>query len=195
MRECVKKFSGKSRIALLAMLMVLAILVSVYGTMALLKTQSNGVINTFQPFEKPSTTVTVNEDYDPATSLKKNVSVTNEGSIAAYVRLQLVTYRVNKDGNPIGGVATIPTFTPGEGWLDMGNNLYVYSKPVARKSSPDADLIGDTGITLLEYDDEDGGVQVVEVIAESIEANPATSVETAWGVTVNDGVISLKGDK
>ena len=60
---------------------------------------------------------TVTEDFDGTT--KKNVNVTNTGDIDAYLRVKLVTYRVNDDGQHIGGTAAIPAFTPGDGWVSM----------------------------------------------------------------------------
>lgn len=156
-------------------------------SLALSKDSANQLTNTFTPV-KPDTKVV--ETFSD--NVKKNVTAKNTGDAAAYVRIQLVSYRVDESGNHIGGTAAIPTFTPGEGWLRVGTtDVYVYSKAVAPNASA-SDLIGDTGITLAAYTDLDGGYQVVEVLSEAIQAQPADAVEEAWGVTVGvDGTLSL----
>ena len=51
------------------------------------------------------------ESFDGTT--KTNVDVVNDSNITAYIRVKLVTYRVNDAGQHIGGTAAIPSFTPG----------------------------------------------------------------------------------
>ena len=40
------------------------------------------------------------------------------------------------------------------------------------------------------YDDADGGKQVIEVMAEAIQSEPAEAVGEAWGVTISSGSVT-----
>lgn len=162
---------------LIALLLFSALAVG--GTVAWLTANATPVENTFTPSKVDCR---VDESFDSTTGVKSNVNVTNTGDTEAYIRVKLVTYRVNAQGQHIGGTATIPTFTLGTGWVEH-DGYYYYTKPVAAGAAPAADLID--SITLEdEYTDADGGKQVVEVMAEAIQSQPATAVEDSWGVTV-----------
>ena len=176
-------------ISLVAVVMVLSLSVGI--TWAFLKEKvENPAVN---KFSENVTAVTVEEEFNG--TLKKNVNVKNTGKSTAYVKVKLVTYRVNEKGDRIGGTATIPDFTAGNNWLDAGNGTYIYALPVAPNSSPEQKLVPGAGITLQKYTDDDGGVQVIEVIAESIQSAPASAVKGAWNVDVDDqGKISLKSN-
>ena len=155
-------------------------LVSAGGTVAWITAKSGTVNN---QFSVASTTVEVNENFDG--TYKKNVTVKNTGDVPVYVRIKLVTYRVNNSGDHIGGKAVIPAFNPGDGWFKQGD-FYYYSNPVQPRSTLENCLIGDPGIQLVSYTDGDGGKQVVEVMAEGIQSSPADAVQSAWGVGVDD---------
>lgn len=173
-----KKLSGKAGALLISLLVILTVTVS--GTLAFLVTHTEGVTNTFTPSQ---VSCEVRENFDGTT--KSSVNVTNNSDIDAYIRVKLVTYRVNTDGDHIGGTAEIPAFTPGTGWAEHGD-YYYYKKPVAPGKKPEAALID--SITLVgSYSDADGGKQVIEVMAEAIQAKGVAAdgtkaVVKAWGV-------------
>ena len=165
-----KRRSNKKAVTLLISLLLLTGLV-IGGTLAALIDDTEPVVNEFTPSKVGSS---VDEEFDG--EVKKNVNVTNTGDIAAYVRVRLVTYRVNDQGQRIGG-------TPGNGWVKNGD-YYYYTSPVAPGAKPDANLIDQ--ITLQRYNDADGGKQVIEVMAEAIQADGMVdgekAVVKAWGV-------------
>ena len=154
--------------------------VSVGGTLAYLSTQTGPVVNTFMPSHVDCK---VEEDFDG--TVKKNVNVTNTSDIDAYIRVKLITYRVNDEGNHIGGTSEVPAFTLGTNWVKHTDGFYYYTLPVLAGQKPEADLIGDEGIELSSYNDADGGKQVIEVMAEAIQSKPVDAVEKAWGITVD----------
>lgn len=157
-------------VSLLALLLVVA-----GGTLAWLTAQDS-VSNTFTPAH---VSCEVKEDFNG--TIKSNVNVTNTSDIAAFIRVKLVTYRVNDAGQRIGGTATIPTFKPGAGWAKYGD-FYYYTLPVAPNATPEAALIGTPGIELKDsYKDADGGKQVIEVMAEAIQSQPDRAIKDAWG--------------
>ena len=171
---------------LIALLLFSALAVG--GTVAWLTANTGNVANTFTP---SNVACSVTENFDGTT--KSNVNVTNIGDTEAYIRVKLVTYRVNDDGQHIGGTATIPTFTPGKGWVKYGE-YYYYTKPVAANGGTPANpLIGEPGIALIKYDDADGGKQAIEVMAEAIQSKPKDAVESSWNVTVgSDGNLAIE---
>ena len=119
---------------------------------------------------------------------KKNVNVTNTGDIEAYLRVKLVTYRVNDDGQHIGGTAAIPAFTPGDGWVKYGD-YYYYTYPVAPGQQPGTLLIDSLTLTG-SYSDADGGKQALEIMAEAIQSAPEEAAGQAWGVTITPGRVA-----
>lgn len=159
-------------VSLLAMMLVVA-----GGTLAWLTAQDS-VSNTFTPAH---VSCAVEENFDGAT--KSDVNVRNTSDVPAYLRVKLVTYRVNEAGQHIGGTATIPAFIAGTGWVENGG-YYYYTKPVEAEQTPETMLIDSITLTG-SYDDADGGKQVIEVMAEAIQSLPDTAVQDAWGVTVN----------
>lgn len=173
-----KRRSKKTGMLFLSLLLVATMMVG--GTLAYLFTNSVPVVNTFNPSH---VSCSVAEEFNGTT--KSNVNVTNTGDIDAFIRVKLVTYRVNDEGDHIGGAAEIPPFTPGNGWVKKGD-YYYYTKPVAPDEQPEISLID--SITLTDpYDDADGGKPVIEVMAEAIQANGVAdggtkAVVEAWGV-------------
>ena len=161
------------------------VIVSVGGTMAYLLTKTTSIENKFTPSK---VTCLVTEQFN--NNIKKNVNVTNTGDTEAYIRVKLVTYRVNEKEQHIGGVAEVPEFTPGTNWVEH-NGYYYYTLPVAPGEKPEYNLIEASGITLEgTYSDADGGKQVIEVMAEAIQSNPARAIGDSWGVTISEGNVS-----
>lgn len=181
--------SGRKLPVLLISLILLLTLV-VGTTIAFIIDRTEGVVNKFTP---GTVACEITEEFD--NSLKKNVNVINTGGVSAYVRVKLVTYRVNESGQTIGGSATIPSFDLGEGWFEQ-DGFYYYSKPVPSQAEPAADLIGAEGIQLISYTDADGGRQAVEVMAEAIQSDPIAVVAETWLVTASqDGTLSPGGNE
>lgn len=173
----------KAEVLFLSLLFL--VIVSVGGTMAYLLTKTTSIENKFTPSK---VTCIVSEQFN--NNIKKNVNVTNTGDTEAYIRVKLVTYRVNEKEQHIGGVAKVPEFTPGTNWV-IYNGYYYYTLPVAPGGKPAYDLIGDSGITLAgTYSDADGGIQVIEVMAEAIQSNPARAVGDSWGVSITEGSVT-----
>lgn len=171
---------GMKRSLVLVVSLVALLLVVAGGTLAWLTAQDS-VRNTFTPAH---VSCEVTETFDGET--KSNVNVTNTSDIAAFIRVKLVTYRVNDAGQRIGGKAEID-FTPGTGWVKYGD-FYYYTKPVAPNATPETALIDQITLTR-SYDDADGGKQVIEVMAEAIQSQPERAVGQAWGVTITEGKV------
>ena len=173
---------AKRSIVLVASVLVLLLAVA-GGTMAWLIANTGPVVNSFTPAH---VSCAVTEDFDG--TIKRSVNVTNTGDIDAYIRVKLVTYRVNDDGQHIGGTAAIPAFTPGDGWVKYGD-YYYYTYPVAPGQQPETPLIDSLTLTG-SYSDADGGKQALEIMAEAIQSAPEEAAGQAWGVTITPGRVA-----
>ena len=169
-----KSRPGRFRAAALLLSVLLLLGVTVAGTLAYLSMNTDPIVNTFTPTQ---VSCEVTEDFNGTE--KSNVNVKNNSDIAAYIRVRLVTYRVNDAGQHIGGTATIPDFTLGADWVEGSDGYYYYTKPVAAGEKPANALI--SSITLVgSYSDADGGHQAIDVMAEAIQSVPAAAVVDAW---------------
>lgn len=180
-----KRGRGNSRKAgtLLLSLLLLAAL-AIGGTLAYLTADTTSLENTFKPSR---VACEVTEEFNG--TVKSEVNVKNTGDTDAYIRVKLVTYRVNEEGRHIGGTAEIPGFTPGKGWVQHDDGYYYYTSPVAPDQTPAADLIDQIELTG-SYPDADGGRQVIEVMAEAIQSGPPEAVGESWGVSISEGSVS-----
>ncbi|MGN0799322.1 MAG: hypothetical protein ACI4NU_02695 [Christensenellales bacterium] len=185
-----KRKNTRAITLLIALLLFSALAVG--GTVAWLTANATPVENTFTPSH---VACRVDESFNSTTGVKSNVNVTNTGDTEAYIRVKLVTYRVNEQNQHIGGTAEIPSdLTLGEGWVKSGD-YYYYTLPVAANGGTPANpLIGESGIALTgAYNDADGGKQVIEVMAEAIQSKPKDAVESSWNVTVGqDGNLAIE---
>ena len=85
-----RKSTTSRKVIVLAIAAVLLLSATVTGTLMYLVDKTGAVTNTFEP---ANVTCSVTEDFNG--TVKKNVNVTNTSNIDAYVRVKLVTYRVN----------------------------------------------------------------------------------------------------
>lgn len=149
------------------------------GAVAFLIDDTEAVKNEFTPSH---VTCEVAETFE--NGVKKDVKIQNTGDIPAYIRVALVTYYVDGEGNVDGTkTATIPNFTMGDGWKEY-KGYYYFTKPVAAGALTDTALIGSIKL-------ENG--QVVEVIASAIQSEPAKAVGEAWGVTIAENSVTDAG--
>ena len=170
------RFNARLTAIVLATVALLALAIG--GTIAWLNDKTDPVENSF---DYAYVTCRVTESFDATTGVKSNVNVVNTSNTYAFLRVKLVAYRTNAAGQHIGGTATIPTFTPGVGWVEH-NGYYYYTQPVSPdepNNKPATDLI--SSITLGSYDDTDGGYTALDVMAEAIQSTPVQAVKDAWG--------------
>lgn len=151
--------------------------------------------------------IEINEDFNDEHTVKQNVTVTNEGSVPAYVRAQVNIYWVDANGNQLWetpspatdsdtGDYTIEGNLPADtGWDQGTDGLYYWTTPLEPKEKTEMliNKIEQTDEQLAKYND--GRKLVVDIAVQSIQYEPADAVNEAWGVTVEtdaDGNASLK---
>jgi len=113
----------------------------------------------------------------------ESITVENTGNIDAYLRVRLVTYWVDGEGNVAPKPS--PTLTVNEtgNWVKSEtSNTFYYKEPVAPEdSNDDTSNLLTTPITLKT---EDGYKQVVDIFGEAIQAQPTAAVTDSWKVTL-----------
>ena len=175
----------RGRMTAMALATVLLLALAIGGTVAWLTANGQPITNTFNPSK---VTCEVTETFDKTTGEKTDVNVTNTGDIHAYIRVKLVTYRTNAQGQHIGGTATLPTFTPGANWVKYGD-YYYYTLPVAPNGKPATNLADSMTLTG-SYNDADGGMQAIDVMAEAIQSVPAEAAGQVWGVRISPNSVA-----
>ena len=169
---------------LFALALVAALTTSVYAYM-FHKTQT--VKNVFTP-----AIVTCDIEETFTDNVKSSITVKNTGNVDAYLRVRLVFHWEDSRGYPvardISSVDHAITYDS-EKWLYVGDDTYYYRTPVApgeftsnlfaenftfemNAISVTEDISGQT--IVYEY------YPVMEVLAEAIQADPATAEDEAW---------------
>ena len=197
-----KKYEGKRALrrwpkwlpaaAAVALIATLA----VGGTLAWLSAYTQPVKNTFvMGTVPPQVTESFNQE------VKEDVAVTNTGNIPAYIRVALVCTWQDDNENVVGEPASLDNLTidwgteggsetaeaPGNGWIKIGD-YYYYTQPVAAGATT-PNLIDSA--TVKDDPATNGYHMNLQVIADSIQANPTSVVKEQWGVMVDeDGAIT-----
>lgn len=161
----------------LTVAIILIIVMTVGGTVAWLTSQTDTIINSFKPADSG---IKVEEKIEQ--NFKTQIAVKNTGEAVVYVRVALVANMV--DGDTIVGEAAVPEFTLSDDWF-KGNDGYYYCKAPLTAGDTTANLLASNSKMELAE-----GMQVT-VLAQSLQTEPTSAVEDAWGVTVNsDGMLA-----
>ena len=168
--------SKKSLTALIALILIICLAVG--GTVAFIVTQTQAVKNTFTPSD---VTVDIQEDFDG--NIKSSITVLNvndadKEDVPCYIRVKLVSNIQDDNGNVLRA-APLQSINLGNDWIAGGDGCYYYKNVVEVGQSTSNLLAEGASITLT-----DG--QVVEVLAEGIQAMPKQAVIDAWGRTIAD---------
>lgn len=168
-----RSHNGKRSLAALIAL-VLIICVAVGGTIAYIVTQTDKVENKFTPADVQ---IAIKEEFDGAD--KSSITVQNvedDKNVPCYIRVKLVSNMQDDKGN-VTDSAAINTFNLNDKWFDGGDGCYYYKDVVNVGDSTANLLAGGEKITLTNG-------QVVEVLAEGIQATPIDAVKAAWGEAI-----------
>lgn len=169
-------------------LLILAAVLAIGGTLAYIIANTVSVENKFTPGE---VRCEVLEDFDKIT--KSNVRIKNTGNTAAYIRATYVVTWQKEDGTVNGKMPVVGTdytieFAENSGWKLIGDYWY-YTSPVAAG--------GETGVLIASCKLAEGAAVPtgyhlsVEIIASAIQSEPKSVVAEKWGVTVDGkGIIT-----
>lgn len=173
----------------IALTILILLLVLSLGTGAIWAVSYLVTEKTENTFSGTDTSIKVIETFDGTT--KSNVSVKNTGSEtdpkgpAIFVRVKLLAYWYEPDNERVAGVPDwTPNFKPGQNWMEK-DGYYYYQLPI-NAGEQTGNLI--SSITL--GTDAEGNRQVLEILAEGIQAVPENAAEEAWGITVSNNKIT-----
>lgn len=159
-------------------------LAGVGGALAWL-VSTDSLINTFE-LGKIGTEVVETFPEENGT-VKKDVKVKNASNIDAWVRVQVSIYWQDASDNqmwqkPVKDVDY--SISPGNStkWLEGTDGMWYYTSPVAAKKETDI-LIKSLEV---KQSYPDGRCLVCDIAAQTIQADPSSAVEKAWGVKVDE---------
>jgi predicted ribosomally synthesized peptide with SipW-like signal peptide len=138
-------------------------LFAIGGTSAYLHSQQTNT-NTFMP---AVLSCQIEEVFENNT--KTSIRVKNTSNIRAYVRLKLLSYRTDDQGDQIGGTAAIAPPAISEAWTLKSDGYYYCTSTVEAGSFSPNLLAPGTSITLQTYTDADGGSQTIVILAQAIQ--------------------------
>lgn len=201
-----KHMESRKRIKLSTVLVIaaaLALVTAIGGTMAWLTTHSEGLTNTFTP---ATISGEVKETFNNPFNTKNNVYIQNTSDVPVYVRVALVPTWVMEENNkfvpvaePVGNDDVIidtkewKSFVPAadSNWVKGNDGYYYYKKPLAAADKTDDTDLTENLFNTAEAKENDLYHMNLQVLLQMIQAEPASAVTQAWGVTVNaDGTIS-----
>lgn len=168
--------SKKSLTALIALILIICLAVG--GTVAFIVTQTQAVKNTFTPSDVTVDIQEVFQDNIKSSITVLNVDDADKEDVPCYIRVKLVSNIQDNDGNVLGA-APLGEISLNSDWIDGRDGCYYYKNVVEVGQSTSNLLAKGASITL-----KDG--QVVEVLAEGIQAMPKQAVIDAWGQTIAD---------
>lgn len=179
-----RKSGGKGTAVVRSMVMLvsltLIIMTCVGVTIAYLSTKTENVVNTFEPGEVPPT---INETFTG--TLKEDVTVTNNGNVSAFIRAAIIVTWQDSEGN----VAAVPPvenedyeISFGSDWTKQEKSDFYYYKAAVAAGGTTTELI-EKAYQLKEY----SGYQLhIEIVTQTIQSNPASVAEEAWGYVPAD---------
>ena len=195
-----KKMNTKLLVMLVSATLLLTFAVS--GTVAYLSVGAAPVTNTFTPAQADTRIVETLQNVN-GVQTKSGIQVLNKDlatNIPVYVRVAISGYWINEAGEivrPWQNAVTLNEATepsnstyevPANGvWFYCATDgFYYFNRPLA-PGELTTDLLGAD----LTYLKENGETLVINVVHQSIQAEPTSTVATVWGVTVaGDGTIS-----
>lgn len=123
----------------------------------------------------------VKETFDEETGVKSSVTVRNTGNVKEFLRVRLISYWVDDEGNIVGVPSEMPEVSYDTSkWIKGSDDTYYCKAPVL-KDEFTPELL--TAPVQLKYPPEETYYQVLEIIPEAIQSNPKAAAEEAWGTT------------
>ncbi len=116
---------------------------------------------------------------------KTSIKVQNTGNIDTYIRVRIVTYWEDAEGNIVAKPSEPITFEVSDKWIKGSNDTYYYKEPVKPGESYKTDNLFKSGASLVLAQEGDY-YQVVEVFAEAIQSKPAKAATSSWGVDIDE---------
>lgn len=162
----------KQKKLILAAMIVVLLAASVGGTIAFLSIKTGTVENTFTPQQ---VTCDIHESFTNNT--KTSITVQNTCDIPVYIRVALIPYWQDAEGNVAGKASWTPSFTLNSGWT-KGDDGYYYCNSIIQPNGNTPSLSDSIPLPSA----EDGTKAVLVIAAEAIQAQGmgATTAQAAF---------------
>lgn len=145
------------------------------GSLAYLFTNTDDVTNTFTP-----ATIGVDIDENLTEQTKSNVRFQNTGDLPVYMRAKVIVNWEDENGNIVADVPegySVTRSALGQGWTAHGDGYFYYNQPV--DAGEYSGVLYDS-ITAV-YPEDHEYYLLVDVLVETIQAEPEQAVIDAWG--------------
>lgn len=178
-------FCNKKTIPFIAIALAV-ILIGAGTTIAYLLSQTWETVNEFVPAK---VTCEVEESF--ANGVKEDVVIKNTGNVNAFVRAAvIVNYVSNTDGKiyHVSPKETVDyTIEWGSDWIKASDGFWYYPSDIAPNAAT-AKLIK----TAKSLSAPQGYSLNIQIIATAIQSEPLSAVTDAWGVAVNNNLITVQ---
>lgn len=174
----------KSKRTLAIFMLCLVMMVSLTTVIAAyMIRQTSSIDNEFLTAEVSCSVVESFED-----GVKSSVKVSNDGNIDVYVRIRFVSYWVDQEGNQVSKPSpALDLHYDDTTWIKSPHTDTYYHKHPVSAGSLTSELLSEDFSLLTDGEFR----QVVEVFAETIQANPTSAAEgtDVWNVQIENGMI------
>ena len=191
MSERVKHSRRRKKRSILPVLALMLVLgASVGVTTAFLVTKTESITNVF---EAGNTGIEVEETFNGVT--KSDVYISNTGNVPVYIRVALILVWEDGDKNAVALNAELDTdltITWGsEKWKKGSDGFWYYTEAVGANGITE-NLI-DSAVVNTDSEGYQKGYQMnLQVMAQSIQAEPDEAVESAWKIVdANNGTLTV----
>lgn len=179
----------KKRSIMLGSAVILAVLLVVGGTMAWFTAEADPVVNTFKA---GTVAISINDQFDeeltgnvnPGDKYDKVVSVTNDGSKRAYIRVKLTPiFLESLDPEVASNVSVdVVDFPILDGWTPLQPDGYYYYKLIVLPGQTTSNIIDKVEFAGDEMDNDYQGLFfTLTVNAEAIQATNG-AINDEWGI-------------
>lgn len=180
-----RTYKSYIRSAVLAGLMLVLVVCGVSSSLAYLS-RKTAVKNTFAVGNVQPEII---ENFDPSAKTKSDVAVKNQGNVPVYIRAAITVYWQDVAGNilseqPAESIDYTIELSSSQNWVQGADGYYYYKQRLAENAS--TDILLQSCRQIKPYADR---TLVVDIAAQSIQANPPEAVTEAWDVTVDGGKI------
>ncbi len=199
--EIPRQRRGRKRTLIVAACLVAAM--SCAGAFAWFHTES-GLLNMFQ---QAKVTPGIDEAFEQGSTVKENVTLKNDGNVNVYMRASVsVRWEVPGENGSKLVLDEVPVLDAdytmdwgddvgtGKGWVRGADGLYYWTKPLAPVDSQEMTKATTNLINKCEwstagkYNDRH---LVVEIDAQSVQADPKDAVLEAWGAATGGAVTAV----
>lgn len=163
----------KALILLAAMSVVLATGV----TVAFMFRKTEPMTNELEPAQ---VSCSVEESFDGTN--KSSIRVKNDSNVSCYLRLRMVSYWQDKDGNIVGKASEMPAvnYDTGNWFTDAADDYTYYYRPVVESGQSTGEFLQAPIVLKEDVYQGEPVYQVLEIFAEAMQAEPEHIVETYW---------------